>query len=195
MPFENYTVRQFEDAWFRNDRTLMDDDEFKTVYTEYIDTAGLYVSEEFDKVSYIHFLNNRINFVKVSCKIQREFIEEFGQPYIENFEPFKDKGYYLKWNDDKEDFLKQIERIEAQEIKYISEVEKEIKELIEIRKKRKTKNSTPKQSRESFVRMLNSLGKNGYKIDRDKTTVEDLAYMIKQQHEEIEAIKSQRQWT
>jgi len=34
--------------------------------------------------------------------------------------------------------------------------------------------------------MLNSFNKAGYKIDRDKTTVEELALMIKQVNDEMQ---------
>jgi hypothetical protein len=38
--------------------------------------------------------------------------------------------------------------------------------------------------------MLNTLGKEGYKIDRDKTDMEELSLMIKQHSEDVELITS-----
>lgn len=191
MAFENYTIRQFMQAWFNQDTSVMSIEEFDNVYTEYIDVAGLFQSEEFDKVVYIHFLNGRINTVNIFIRLQREFIKEFNIPYIEGFELLKDKGYILKWNNSIDDFENQLLRIEAQEKRYISELENCIKELIDFRKtKGKSEEEPLKKKREGFIRTLNTLGKVGYRIDKDKDTVEDLALMIKQQFEEMEIINS-----
>ena len=71
-------------------------------------------------------------------------------------------------------------------------LEIEYKGLIDMNLKKVKNEVTTKQSRGSFVRMVNSLGKVGYKIDEDKNTVEDLAYMIKQQSEENQILKNQK---
>lgn len=181
MAFENYTIREFISAWFACKRDVMDDEEFDTVYTEYVDTSGLFQSDDFDKMSYIQFLGGRINSIKIAIRLQREFITEFGQPYIENFEFFKMKGHRLKWNKDIEDFIKQLNSVELKESKNIAQLEKCI---VELKKIRDTKGETVSVTRGSFITTINSLGKIGFKIDNDKTTVEELAYMIKQQFEE-----------
>lgn len=187
MAFENYTLKQFEDAWFKGDRDVMTQSVFDEVYSEYIDTAELWQSEEFDKVSYIHFLNNRINTVRLSVTLQKKFIDEFEVPYKPGFELLKKNGHYLKWNDSVEDFVKQLDKVENREKKYISELENEIKNLVTLRKnKNGGKEKTPKEQRQSHLRTVNSLGKIGFKIDKDKITVEEYALMIKQQSEEAE---------
>ena len=93
----------------------------------------------------------------------------------------------------KEDFLAQLKRVELKEAKYISKLETSIKELMDAREKRekeKDKNQIKKiNPRENWIRTINSLGKIGYKIDKRSTTVEDFAYMIKQQSEEYKSIK------
>lgn len=183
MAYEDYTIRQFMDASFKNDRTIMDEETFQTVNTEYIDTAGLYETEEFSKVTYIHYLNGRINSVKICVRLQREFIEEFDMPYLPGLEILKKNGHSIRWVD-KEQFMKSLELIENKEKKYLSELEGCIKNLTEYRKNKNNKEETVKISRGSFIRTINSLGKVGYKIDKDKDTVEDLAYMIKAQVEE-----------
>lgn len=184
MAYENYTVRQFENAMFKNDRTVMDEETFQLVNTEYIDTAGLYETEEFSQVTYIHYLNGRINTVKIAIRLQREFLEEFGVPYQPGFEVLKKNGYSLYWKNDKEQFLKSLERIENKDKKYLSELEGCMKKLKDTRAKKNNKEESVKISRGSWIRTINSLGKIGYKIDKDKETVEDLAYMIKAQTEE-----------
>lgn len=191
MAFENYTIKQFMSCWFKQDYTEISEEEFNIVYTEYIDTAGLFETEEFEKVVYIHFINGRINTVNIFIRLQREFIKEFNMPYLKGFELLKDKGYILKWNESIEDFETQLVRIEMQEKRYVSELENCIKELIDFRKtKGKSEEHPLKKKRENFIRTINTLGKVGYKIDRNKDTVEDLALMIKQQFEEMEMLNS-----
>lgn len=186
--YENYTVREFENAMFRNDRTVMTEEIYTEVYSEYIDTAQLFETEEFQKVAYIHNINGRINTIKLSIKLQKEFLLEFGIPYKEGFKIFKKFGYIVFWKDDcnnSKEFLASLDRIEAMEKKYVNEVENCIKLLIDFRAAKGKKEDQPvKIKRESWIRTINFLGKIGYKIDKDKETVEDLSLMIKQQNED-----------
>lgn len=181
MAFEDYNIKQFMDALYKKDRSVMTDDILDEVYNEYIDTSGLYEKEEFEKVRYIQFLYNRINTVKISIKVQRRFVEEFGIAYEPSLEIFKKFGFSLKW-ENKEQFLSDLIKIEIREKKYISQVESKIKELIDLRKSKEKKEPVNKKTpRASFICNIIYLGKIGYKIDYDKTSVEELAYMIKQQ--------------
>lgn len=185
MAFENYTVRQYINARFAGDRTVMSDEEYNIVHTEFIDAAGLYETEEFGDVSYIYFLNNRINTINIGIRLHREFLVDFKFPYIEQLNRFEKYGHRLYWNNNEEDFLKQLDRIENREKKYVSQLENCIKLLKDKRQKKINKETVSKKDfRGDFIMMLNSLGKNGYKIDKDKETVEDIAYMVKQQTEE-----------
>lgn len=192
MAFEDYTIKQFMKAWFKEDYSEISQSEFKLVYDEYIDASGLFVSEDFDKVSYVQFLLNRINSVKIFLELQIKYLEEFEVPNVEKFSFLKKFGYSLKWNNSCKDFRNQIESIKSKEIKYVTKLNSSIKEIEEKKEKDKANKKEPskKDSRNSFIRMLNSLGKNGFRIDNEKTTVEELALMIKQQIEEIEILKS-----
>lgn len=177
--YENYTIRQFINAMYKNDRSVMSDEEFHNVYTEYIDTTGLYDSDDFNKSAYIYYLNNRINSIKLAIRLQKEFLQNFGVPYLQELKFFNRFGHFLTWKDE-QNFLSQLTNIETKEKKYISQLEANIKQLTEKRHKKKPEEKTIEQSRGKFIRMLNSLGKANYRIDNDKTTVEELAYMIKQ---------------
>ena len=42
------------------------------------------------------------------------------------------------------------------------------------------------QKRKEFIRSLNNLERAGFRIDRDKTTVEDLALMIGEMNDQAE---------
>lgn len=197
MAFEKYTVKDFKSAWFNNDYSVISKEEFKIVHAEYLDTSGLFLSDDFERQTYIHHLNSRISYVKMFIELQREFMSEFQKPFIRDFESFKNRyGYVLKWNNDIKDFERQLEKVEKRERKHASLLEEKIKELNDERKKQEKKSSREddtdedlKKARLSFIRMLNSLGKVGFNLDQDKTTVEELALMIKQQMEEVEEQK------
>jgi len=182
MAYENYTVRQFMRAWFDADFSEMSREEFETCYTEYIDTAGLFATENFEKITYIQYLNNRINVVRIAVNTHKEFIEFFGCPLIKHLDIFKRFGYSIKY-ENKEQFIKELDSIVLRENRYISELEITQKQLDDLKNKSKKKPSTLKESRVSFIRMLNSLNKIGWKIDNDKTMVEELSIIVKQQSE------------
>lgn len=181
--YEDITIRQFIDASFKGDRSIMNEDQFKLCTTEYIDTAGLFESEIFTKECYIQYLTNRINRVAISIETQRKFLKQFGIPYHPNFEIFSKLGYNILWKN-KTDFLKKLKQIESMETPYISQLELKVEELEKYKKSKGTETKSEKLSRGSFIQTLNSLGKIGWKIDKDKDSVEDLAYMIKQQLED-----------
>lgn len=183
MAYENYTVREFREALFSNDRSVMDEETFKEVYNEYLDTAELYEKEEFLKVSRIHYLNNRINFIKIALKLQIGFLENFGKPYLKELKSFEKFGHKIFWKGDKQNFLQQCKKIQERESKYIDEVDNELELLYQMRQKKKDKEFTAKESRANFIKTFNSLGKIYFHLSWD-TSVEDYSHMIKQATED-----------
>jgi len=179
MEFDNYTVRQFMNAWFKQVYSSpkgIPKDIFQEVYNEYVDATKSFEIERFEKVTYVHFLNGRLNTMRITLRLQKEFLEEFGVPYVPQFTfLFEEYGYSLTWNGEKDDFLKQLERLEQEEKVYVSELETAI---VDLKNMKKSETPSIETTRESFIKMINSLGKIGYKIDMDKTTVEELSFMI-----------------
>lgn len=183
MAYENYTVKQFREAWFSNDRSVMDDETFKEVYNEYLDTAELYEKEEFLRVSRIHYLNGRINSIKIGLKLQRGFLDNFGIPYIKDLKCFEKFGHKLFWKGDRTNFLEQCKKIERREEKFVDEVENELELLYQMREKKQVKEFTTKESRGNFIKTFNSLGKIYFHLTWE-TSVEDYSHMLKQATEE-----------
>lgn len=188
--YEDYSIQVFMNAWFKKDYSELSEEDFKIVRAEYEDTSGLYLTQDFEQISYINHISQRINYVKLFVKLQRDFIQEFDIPFLRDFPSFKDKyGYNLKWNDDIEDFEKQLKRVESRELKNDSHLKEKLKEFKDSKKNEPVKEveneDSIQKSRISFIRMLNSLGKIGYKFDKLLTSVEELSLMIKQQLEEI----------
>jgi hypothetical protein len=183
MAFERYTISDFISAKFNNDYSVMSEEDMNEAYTEYIDLAGLYETNEFNKVSYIHFLNNRINTIKISIDLQKRFIKDFGVPYLPELVLFKKLGHSLKWNNDVDKFIKSLDNVQLRENKYISELEIAIEELVDIRTKRNKKDNNV-LTRNGFIGIYISLGKLGYRISKNETTLEEMAIMIRKQIEE-----------
>jgi hypothetical protein len=183
MAYEKFSVKQFREALFSNDRSVMDDETFKQVYNEYLDTSELYEKEEFIKVSRIHYLSGRINFIKISLKLQRGFLENFGIPYIKDLKSFEKFGHKLYWKGDRYNFLEQCSKIEKREAKFIDEVDNELELLYQMRENKKVKEFTAKESRSNFIKTFNSLGKLYFHLTWE-TSVEDYSHMIKQATEE-----------
>lgn len=180
MKFDKYTIRQFFNAKYNDDYSVLSKEDLDEVNSEFIDAAGLFESEEFKKVGYIHYLNGRVNSIKMAIRLQKDFLKEFGVPYVDDFERFKHFGHILFWDGKPEEFLKALSRIESKEKKYITQLEISIKELIDLRKNKK---KSEEMTRKDFILLIFSLGKEGWNIDQDNTTVEQLAYIVKSQIE------------
>lgn len=188
MAYEDYKLGQFKRAWFKEDRSIetgIPQEEFDSVYTEYIDTVGAYKSDQFDKAGWIKHLEAKINTITIWIKLQRDFIEDFGRPLTERFVFMEEFGYFLHYSDN-DSFFEELKNIEQDLKGDISELNGSIKELEDIKASEPVIIKTLKEQRESFTRNQNTLGKIGYKIDEDKTSVEEYALMIKQQNEENE---------
>lgn len=183
MQLDEITIDDFRRAKFKGDRSVIKtDDDLSEVEVVYYDIAGLFETEDFNRVSHINYLSTRNNSVEFFCKLQIEFLIEFSVPYISGFEFIKKFGYNLKWEKDHLDFLSQIEKIRKREKKFIDQLEGAINELEEYRSKNKKEDGVKKEvTIGSFLNTLFSLRKCGFQFDNKSTSMEELAYMIKYQ--------------
>jgi hypothetical protein len=155
---------------------------FEIIYAEYVDLAGLYITREFELSAYISSLDTRIATIKRFVDLQRRFLEEFDAPFIPGFALVKKYGHRLYWDfnsPDKEAFLNRLKQMEAGESRYQAELNKKINELVEFRKKKVNKTFTLLESRKQFIMSMNRLQQNKYVIDKEKTSMEEMALMIK----------------
>jgi hypothetical protein len=167
------------ECWFSNDFIRLSKDDFEIVYSEYIDLSGLYNSKEFELCTYINYLKNRIFVLKTVIATQEMYLDAFNEPYIDGFFIFDSFGYSVKWNNDVDDFQKQLKKIESHERQKSGELRRKEFEFQQLKDARKNYKKPLIQTRHDFIKMLNAFNKSGYKIDREKTTVEELALMIK----------------
>jgi len=164
------------DAAFNSNFTVISKEEYIHINMQYMDASGLFLTREYELQISIQSMRNKINCVMLGVNLQREFIKEFGLPYLPALSEFNKYGYRLTWDSDLKDFETQLQRIEANIQSYITlanRKEKDLKTTIE-----NAEIIDIKQSRAQFNKMLISLQKMNYHIDKSKTTMEDLATMI-----------------
>ena len=191
MKCEKVNIEIFMQAWFNHDFTNITKEDFDIVYSEYIDLTGLYNSKEFELFAYINYLKNRIYTAKTLVWAQLIFLEQFKVPYIDGFEVFERIGHKVSWNDDEKKFIAQMNRISSMTRAKELELRRKEFEFMQLRNAKK-EDKPEIQSRHDFIRMLNSFNKEGYRIDRKKTTVEELALMIKQVQDETTKLAAER---
>lgn len=154
---------------------------FELIYTQFIDLAELYQTMEFDLYGYITNLDRRIDTIKKFVALQREFINQFNVPFAPGFGIVKRYGHSLYWDLNHPDlpaFIRAMDKMQAKEAKYTIIRDKKVSELIEMRKKKVNKEHNILQSRKEFIMMLNRLQQNKFVIDKEKTSIEDLAVMV-----------------
>lgn len=189
MIIEEITIDVFMEAWFKEKYDRLSKENFEIAYTEYIDTSGLAITQEFDLSCNIFYLTNRINIINLAVGIHKSFAEEFGfpYPYEDGYSTLEEFGYFISEFEDINKFLKELNDILSAEVVTQVELNSTKKQLEEFRKQADVgKKPDIKQTREQFIRMMNSLQKLGFKISRKETYVEELALIIQQQREEIQ---------
>jgi hypothetical protein len=159
------------------------------IYTEFIDLSGMAETNELEISKSIFYLNSRVKKIELYILLQRESLNKLGVPCIVAFDKIRIYGHKLKWNKehpDIEDFKRQLNIIETNEKRYNHELLAKQKELLDVMKKKQNGDVTVWQKRKEFVRLKNNIGKFGFKIDNEKTTVEEFALMVHDYNEAIE---------
>jgi len=185
------TVRAFMKCAFSDDLTSLIisgepskeelHDAWMMIYTEYVDLSGIIQTQEFELMKSIFYLDCRVKKIQLLVHIQNESIEKIGVPCVAAFDRIKLYGHRLIWDPEHPDlkaFKTRLLNIQSLEKRYAIELDCKIRELMTLKKKQVDMEEPGIQKRKEFIRALNNLEKSGYRIDRDKTTVEDLALMI-----------------
>jgi hypothetical protein len=194
------TLKQFEQCLFKDNYSVLviegeaSDHDLKaawiSLYTEYIDLSGLATTAELDLMKTIFYLDCRVKKIALLLHIQRESLDKIGMPCLAAFDLIRYDGHGLNWDKEKpniDTFNKQLLAIENNEKKYQIQYDGKMKELFESKKKQSEGQVTVLQKRKEFIRTINTLTKYGYKIDRDKTSVEEFALMLCDYNDIIEA--------
>jgi hypothetical protein len=189
---EKVVIESFILAWFNNDYEKLSKEDFEIVYAEYIDLSGLYQTKEFELVTYINYLKNRIYVLKTVVYAQETYFEVFKTPYIPGLDFIKEQfGFTYEWTGNDKSFFIFLRKIENAARTKSTELKRKEFEFDNLAAAKMQGDVSKVQSRHEFIRMLNSLSKQGYKIERDKTTIEELALILKQMQEEYAKMESE----
>lgn len=159
---------------------------WEDTYVEFIDVSGLAKSDEYELIVEKHNLIARIKSVPEYVKAQRECVRVFSKYHPEATRRLAKKGHTMPDDMDKADaFLVKVLSKEKMFITKLRETESKLEKL------KHPGGYDNKKARRSFVRLLNTVGQR-YKIDREKTTLEELALMILELAEEAEQAEQER---
>jgi hypothetical protein len=167
---------------FRSEGTEVEQKEaFSKIDVEYIDLSGQYESGDYENIKNIIALGTRIKHIELLLFINKQCILEFDNPWMPSLVDFKKYGYNLTWDKSIADFINQLENIESSEKVHIVELEIAKKKL----KKPDENEETRTYKRADFIKMIINLQKQKYIIDRDRTTMEELAIMVGEVRDQI----------
>lgn len=156
---------------------------WEAVYTEYIDLSGIGETQQYALLVNIHNVQKRIVAVQGYIDIEKKWFLLHNEPFEPALVDLRKYGHRLTWDiGNPKQFIEQLERCEIKEKKNIAELDAYIKELEDLKK------DGPKvtvNARQEFVKQMNRLGKHGYKIDKDKTDMEEYSLMIREYDEEL----------
>lgn len=187
MQLSDITVNTFMRCLFKKDYTGVDS--WEELYTSYIDMSGLGDTIQYSLMVTIHNLQVRLSAITAFLEFQKKFFIAFDFPFEQAFKDVQRFGHRVTWDPAyPKIFLEQLQKIEQKEKRNVVELDVQMKELKELKETGKYKEKV--NDRADFIRMLNNLEKDGYRIGRDKTDMETLAIMIKQHSEDIQALNS-----
>src|ERR1700749_359678 len=168
-------------------------DNWNSIYTEYIDLSGSADTKECSLKRTILDIELRLSFINSVIEVNIRSLNAFNLPFPGTIEDIKNYGHHIAWNGDKEDFVKQLKKIERRESKRIAEREGLIKELNQLVKEGMKATNVKENDRKNFLVLLNGIGKHqGYGIDKDKTMMDEFSLMVKSRKDEYEALMQKK---
>jgi hypothetical protein len=151
---------------------------WEDIYVKYIDESGICNNGALEIDVAIHNLEARLLHITGWLEFQAEVFKRTGKPY----EPALVDIHRYGHKPVVDGFAEQLTRIEAKEKKNISQLGRMRKEKEALQKIAQPETVN---ARNSFIVMLNILSKNqGYKIDKDKTDMEELCVIIRDHNEQ-----------
>lgn len=187
MQLSDITVRKFMNCLFNKDYTGVDN--WDQLYTSYIDLSGLGEEGQLGLHVAIHNLNIRLKHITDFLEFQTKVYHLINMPHIPTMHDLKGYGHRLTWDPQNDNYIDQLNLVESKEKRNYVEMKKLQKELKQMQDAIKPNTTS---ARNSFLIMLNVIGRDqGYKIDRDKTDMEELSLMIKQHGDDVRAAQNQ----
>lgn len=153
---------------------------WEAIYVEYVDLSGLAATAEYELIKTIHNLDARLRAVPAYVKVNLACIGNFGKLHAGATSKLAKYGHKIP--DDLEKAVQVLQAVSKREQRYEHDLKAATASLEKLRGLKVEKNNDTKKQRRQFISKLNTLG-TIYRIDRDKTTVEELALMEREQSE------------
>lgn len=168
---------------------------FEAIHEEYMELSGSGSSGDYILIKQVKYLRARLESIYNFIKIHRTCIAEIGEPFHPAIADLKKLGHKLNWDPEKPDvakFLKDLDAIKRKERRTESELMNKLRALEVLQEREKGQHRSQQQQRIAFVAMVNNLGKAGYRIDKDKTSMEELGLMTRDYLAELEALNNKK---
>lgn len=162
-------------------------DNWDQLYTKYVDASGAADTKECLLMRNINNVHAKIVFVQEIIGINHKFLDIFSIPFLPSLLDLKKTGHRLKWNNDVDDFKKQLNRVEVEERSNVAEMDLLVSDLEKLKKEGLKASKIEKNDRKDFVRQITIIAKhNNRAIDRDKIDMEEYCIMIKDYSDYVE---------
>ncbi|MCW3108481.1 MAG: hypothetical protein JWQ09_2987 [Segetibacter sp.] len=160
---------------------------WENINLEYLELSSGGNTAEVTAIKEVEEIKIKLETFEIYLLLQHRSMSLLGYPFFRGIKVLGDRvDFPLKWNGEREDFIKQLKKVEVRskslKLKLqIAESRLEaIRQVSKDKEKNKSSDSRKSKLREGFITILVTLPTSGYVIDRNKTTMEDLAVMIKQ---------------
>jgi len=158
------TAKELAEAW-------------EAISAQYIEAAGVDIPE-FAAMQEIHNLKVKKNGLTLLFHLQDVWIEKFAEPHVIGLEKLAKHNVKPVWRGDVADFVKQLDKAKDRNKSIDVQISEAEYSLDNIRIAL-GKEGVISDSRQDFRKLLIEVQRQGYKIDEDKTTVEDFGLMLR----------------
>ena len=159
------------------------------IYEEFVNISGSAKTKEFELIKALTNIQSRLSAVPAIIEVQRLFVLHFGVAHFPGLTQLKKFGYNIYWNTEHPDpalFEKKLAEVISKEKRFVSERDARIKDLEELYKDGMKATASTGRERKDFLRLIIYVGKwVGHAINRNETSVEDFAIMVKDYNDYI----------
>lgn len=184
---KNCTLNQMIACQFEGDYNVLFEnappEAWEAIYAEYIDLSGLAATSEYELIKTVFNLETRLRAVPEYAKVVVGCVNSFGKLYAPAVQKLAKYGY--KVPDDPQKAVEYLQTALSKEKRFEHDLKAASASLDKLRAMKTEQHNDVKRQRRQFIQEINSLG-TIYRIDRDKTTVEEYALMKREQMERIQ---------
>jgi hypothetical protein len=163
---------------------------WEDLFLMFIDKSGIGQTQEYELMMAIHNLNVRMVSVNAFIDLQKVWFLNFEEAFEPAFKDLAKFGIKITYDPaEPRKFIQRLELIESSEKRNVAEIDSLTKELQDLRSKG-VKNSG--KFVDLLLRLIVTLNKEGYRIEKDVTDMEEFALMIKQHNEAMNLLRERK---